>query len=531
MVLRNRIGSGGEGVVYDGPTRSGLVAKVYSQPVDRQLARKLKCMVGMRTDALGAVCAWPTGTIHASSGGRVLGFLMPKVQNSRPLHEVYSPADRKRHSPNIDWAFLIQVARNLAAAFDTVHVLGKTVGDVNQRNILVLPNALVKLIDCDSFQLRIRGSRFPCSVFTPEFAPPELQGVVPAMVEFTTNHDNFGLAVLIFHLLFMGRHPFAGRYAGDEQMVPELAIRQLRFAHGPKAASKLMAPPPYSLPFECLTDETQRLFCRAFGGSDARGAIRPPGIEWMGALDRLRDSLDTCAANHRYPQAVARCPWCEIEASGGPSFFRPRGSFPLTFSAARYVQAVEAIPRPISTPEIALPQYPPTAAAPPLDFSSERRKVLVLVGVVVGFGILGVPWQVVVLFLGLTVAKAVTSSFGREAWRRYVAYLMARRRFARMLSDCCRQADERRGIFAGKRQEALAKVGEYESRILQIESVHDNGNAGALRGRLVQELEQRLAELQRLSVAPMPSANALQQCADQMAQARADVVGLIHTRW
>ena len=26
------------------------------------------------------------------------------------------------------------------------------------------------------------------------------------------NHDNFGLAVLIFQLLFMGRHPFSGRY-------------------------------------------------------------------------------------------------------------------------------------------------------------------------------------------------------------------------------------------------------------------------------------------------------------------------------
>ena len=37
-------------------------------------------------------------------------------------------------------------------------------------------------------------------------------------------HDRFGLALVVFHLLFMGRHPFAGRYQHADDMPIEQAI-------------------------------------------------------------------------------------------------------------------------------------------------------------------------------------------------------------------------------------------------------------------------------------------------------------------
>ena len=73
-------------------------------------------------------------------------------------------------------------------------------------------DATVALIDADSFQFSLNGKSYPCVVGVPDFTPPELHGKNLASVQRTIEHDNFGLAVAIFHLLFMGRHPFAGRY-------------------------------------------------------------------------------------------------------------------------------------------------------------------------------------------------------------------------------------------------------------------------------------------------------------------------------
>src|SRR5205814_7863741 len=66
------------------------------------------------------------------------------------------------------------------------------------------------LIDCDSFEITDGKTVFPCMVGVPTYTPPELQGQSFQGVRRTKQHDAFGLAVLIFHMLFLGRHPFAG---------------------------------------------------------------------------------------------------------------------------------------------------------------------------------------------------------------------------------------------------------------------------------------------------------------------------------
>ena len=75
-------------------------------------------------------------------------------------------------------------------------------------------NALVVLIDCDSFQVNTNGRCYPCEVGVPLYTPPELQKKSFRELIRTRNHDRFGLAILIFQLLFVGRHPYAGRYLG-----------------------------------------------------------------------------------------------------------------------------------------------------------------------------------------------------------------------------------------------------------------------------------------------------------------------------
>ncbi|NJM53317.1 MAG: hypothetical protein HC846_07920, partial [Blastocatellia bacterium] len=67
---------------------------------------------------------------------------------------------------------------------------------------------------------------------------PELQGIDLSEVEREKKHDNFGLAVIIFQLLFLGRHPFAGNYLGDEDKSLEDCIREYRFAYWNEAVTK-----------------------------------------------------------------------------------------------------------------------------------------------------------------------------------------------------------------------------------------------------------------------------------------------------
>ena len=80
--------------------------------------------------------------------------------------------------------------------------------------MLVFKDATVRLIDCDSFQVQDKSRLLPCGVGVPEFIPPELQGKDAGSVTRDVEHDRFGLAMLTFFLLMMGRNPYAGVYRG-----------------------------------------------------------------------------------------------------------------------------------------------------------------------------------------------------------------------------------------------------------------------------------------------------------------------------
>ena len=105
----------------------------------------------------------------------MVGFLMPRIVDARPLYELYSPRARVQHFPSADFRFLVHAAANVARLFAAVHKAGFIAGDVNHSNVLVRSNATVAAVDCDSFQVG-DGSRFPCLVGTELFVPPELLG-------------------------------------------------------------------------------------------------------------------------------------------------------------------------------------------------------------------------------------------------------------------------------------------------------------------------------------------------------------------
>jgi DNA-binding helix-hairpin-helix protein with protein kinase domain len=360
------LASGGEGTIHPLPGDAALLAKVYHRPADAARVEKLRWMVTAAEAELCRFAAWPTATLHDTPGGPLAGFLMPRFAGCHAIHTLYSPAHRRTTFPHADWAFLVHTALNCAIAFDAVHARGHVIGDVNQSNVLASDKALVCLIDCDSFQVRAVEQLFPCEVGVGPFTPPELQGQSLRGVVRTPNHDRFGLAVLIFHLLFMGRHPFAGRFLGTGEMPLEQAIQEHRFAYGRSAAAVQMAPPPGALPLTVLPPELAELFERALARDSDRDGARPTAAEWQAALPSFEKGLRTCSVDpgHKVTVHLAACPWCAIVEAGGPNFFLGVAGGGTLFDLdgaflSRISERIERVPfRPFARPRLVPPAGP-----------------------------------------------------------------------------------------------------------------------------------------------------------------------------
>lgn len=392
------LGRGGEGTVFAIEGQKDRVAKVYSTLPDYKKTQKLHAMVEAASASLLKIAAWPIDLL-SNKKGEVCGFIMPRVIARRDIHELYSPKSRSDSFPEADFRFLVHVSANVSRAFAVVHEQGHVVGDVNHGNVLVGPDGTVMLIDCDSFQILNRGRTFTCDVGVPLFTAPELHGSGFRGLVRNANHDQFGLAVLLFHLLYMGRHPFAGRYTGPGDMPIERAISEYRFAYGPNRASSGMERPPGTIPLESMGASIAQLFIQAFRRVTSD---RPDAKTWIGVLEKLKSNLLVCRqANwHHYPGELTGCPWCVVEAQTGVRLFGQRIAAwgPTgTVDIAELWKAISTIPDPGPGP--ALPSertFPPQARRMLRGLPGIFRKVL----------------SIALVFAGLTACEKLSKDGG-----------------------------------------------------------------------------------------------------------------------
>ena len=396
-----KVGSGGEGDVYDIGQGQRYVAKIYHKPLSMQKQEKLRLMVQGCNEELEEISAWPVDLVYDGPDGPVCGFLMPKVTDSEPVHTVYGPTHRKLIFPTADWKFLVRAAKNLAAAFDVMHHYGYVIGDVNEGNILVSNHACVTLIDCDSVQVRASATVYYCEVGVAQFTPPEIQNSKDFRIERSKNHDNFGLAILIFQLLFMGRHPFAGVYSGREDMPIERAIAEYRFAFGRDAPKRQMSPPPNSVGLAVVPPEVARLFEQAF--CQSHGKDRPSAGEWWTALDSLERKLKRCSADsgHVHLSGLSSCPWCRLEQESGAFLFLSPDAV-SKFDLVAEWKKVTAFPPPGPLPVISPDQSHPVPVPLPPDL--ERSFFFTKVRLVTGL--------VLAIWCGLVLASSISTDYG-----------------------------------------------------------------------------------------------------------------------
>ncbi len=487
LTLGRKLAEGGEGAIYEVEERPDLVAKLYLQKPDRDRVTKLRAMSSVSNADLLKIAAWPIATLTAKNGGETVGFTMPRVAG-REAHVLYSPKQRQAEFPNVDWRFLIWAARNVAAAVSTVHAGGHVIGDINQKGFLVSPNATVRLIDCDSFQVVALGKTHPCVVGVPEFTPPELHGQSFERVVRTENHDAFGLAVLVFQILFMGRHPFAGRFLGRGDMPPDRAIREFRFAYSQNAATREILPPPHALPLSSVSFGVANLFERAFAPAGTHGA-RPFARDWVTALERLARELKGCDVDpaHRFHSSLPGCAWCTVERGGGPAFFISASASLQagaggTFDFQKIWAAITAIASP------SVPPDSPAASASvsvvpngiPKDLVTRRHIsrigfALSAVGTVLGLTSVLPNWAFVAAGSLTIVALLLrySTAWQEERARRKTALDAAQRQWAQMVESWRREARQPVDTFIQRRRELEQFAVEYKALPQRLQSERD----------------------------------------------------------
>lgn len=327
------LGRGGEASIYAVPGRPDIAAKIYHNPSDEQ-AGKLAAMLAAPPvpppqPSQHVTLAWPMSRLlEPGDDGRVLGYLMPRLDNAHLIWEIYNPGLRREICPHFHYGSLLRTARNLAAVVRSLHECGYVIGDLNESNVLVTPQALVALIDVDSFQVPGSDRLYRCRVGRPEYTPPELQGVAFADVDRLPQHDAFALAVLIFQLLMQGIHPFAGTCRGNSE--PDSIAARIAAGHWPYAWLRTgpIQPSPHAPPWFALPPSVQELLRRCFEDAHEQPDLRPSAVEWQNALEESEHKLTTCLhdCHHVYHRGLDGCPWCDLLSAlrYPPSAFHPQ---------------------------------------------------------------------------------------------------------------------------------------------------------------------------------------------------------------
>ena len=301
-------------------------------------------MIALRTPELAGVAAWPEGLLLESRGGPVAGFLMPRVDGlPRDPLALRAREPQGRTSPEATWAFLVRAARNLAAAFETVHRArprGRRRQPGQRRRLaprpwsasstatpsrsrtradLALPRgrAPVHPARAPGAALRHRGPHPRARRLRPRGPdlPPSLHGPAP-----------------------LRRAATRGRARSRSRQ----AIREGLFAFGWEGAAQGSAPPPHSLRLTDVPPAIRSLLrARRSGGDGGGPAARPTPRQWVRALDALERSLVRLRGRPRptsTPGRTAAAPGAASRATADPASSgrrRARGREPASTSARR----------------------------------------------------------------------------------------------------------------------------------------------------------------------------------------------------
>lgn len=339
--LGTKLGSGGEGEIYDIVGNPSLVAKIYFNskfnPVPgnsnprRNLKEKIETMLEQPVQPYvnGVLTvAWPQD-ILLNQQAQFIGYVMPRVKSTNHIFAASRERERVQLYPHYTWKTSIAIAYNLSLAVRTIHQSNSVIGDMNPNNIMIDEHGHVTIIDTDSFNITNKktGKVYKCSVGISEMLAPELQGknlANPRSV-FNEKTDDFSLAIHICTLLMNNCHPFGCTSFNISQSSTSTNPVVYNIVRGncPYVSHSKVKASSDSPDFNMLPEYIRNLFDRTFKYTSSTAIKsstinkRPSAEEWQVALEKLlEDNMKTCKKHspevHVYPASYHKCPWCAI---------------------------------------------------------------------------------------------------------------------------------------------------------------------------------------------------------------------------
>lgn len=257
--------------------------------------------------------AWPEALLYSANTAKpekLIGFAMPLFGNTHPLSHLTSPKQRKIHFAGLEARHLLVAAKNIAGAVQALHGAdgksGILIGDLTPRNILIDANLRCQLIDADSYQFTTSAKVYATADTTPGFRSPRMATAAranKALPPVSADDDAFCLAVVLFHVLVDGAHPWtAGERFELNGVKPDEEDNMLagRF---PYADPATCFPPKIRLQtYQKLPAAIRQLFEAAF-----LTAKRPSPQQWIDALGSAHAGMSTSrhAITTTRPQAGA----------------------------------------------------------------------------------------------------------------------------------------------------------------------------------------------------------------------------------
>ncbi|WP_288625204.1 hypothetical protein [uncultured Brachyspira sp.] len=208
VILQSQLGrQGGEGTVYECNIQNKVCKIYHPERTTKFRADKLVEMLKKKIKIRG-VC-WPEEILYNDKKNFV-GYLMNKAKGHK-LQIFMNPMEIKDKFPNWRRKQLVDLCISILEIVEQLHKSNIIIGDINANNILVEDYNKVYFIDCDSFQI----GHYPCPVGTAEFTPREIQGKKYSEFLRTKEHDMFAVTILIFMILFLGKHPYSCKGGGS----------------------------------------------------------------------------------------------------------------------------------------------------------------------------------------------------------------------------------------------------------------------------------------------------------------------------
>ena len=357
-VLTDKIGGGGAGTIYKIQNDNDHVAKIFLKR-EKQRDTKVTALRQLKwSDAIKKYVVLPQVILYEDrEKTRQCGFVMDSVDCSTSLTDTFI-GDR-----TLSIRRRAIVGLNICKALRAIHENGGgdkgqlLMGDFNFNNITVNRyNGEIRIIDADSFQLRVRKRgtasylTLPCTELHPDFFMPEILRIMKehdgATLEqlstlgfqtFTLYTDYYCMAYHL-HLLLLNCAPFScalpATIAGKvSQHAPPVEMLNMNgnycYSNLYNDGTKRTVRPEYCPDFNILTPKLQELFIRAFETGARQPELRPSPDEFIPALSEYIESLDFCECegwNHyiRGGYKSSCCEWCRVERIAGSFTEFPR---------------------------------------------------------------------------------------------------------------------------------------------------------------------------------------------------------------